>query len=136
MKIRSAEEQERLNKWLNELLDYGFRNITFPIAIIDDSSNSLTIILALEEYAYDPDLYFWPFRKDATLIDSNGIHYNLRYQEELEFSYPKEKIGEVDLNTVKQLIKQRLRKKKFIPLIESSDTIKELYGRLYDKYHG
>jgi hypothetical protein len=133
--IKTTEHQERSNEWLNELLNWGFRNITFPVAIINDSKNSLTIISTLEEYALDPDLHFWPFTSDTTLIDSNGMKYNLRYKEEPGFSYPSEKIAEVDLNMVKQLVTQRVRKKKLIPIIEGSQTIKVLYGKLYDKYH-
>jgi hypothetical protein len=104
------------------------------MAIINDKDRSVTIISTFEEYALDPDFYYWPFRSNATLIDSNGVQYSLEYQELLDFNYPKEKIAEVDLDTVKQLIKQRLRKKKLIPIIESSNTIKELYEGLYDKY--
>jgi hypothetical protein len=131
---KTTSQEERLNKWLNTLLDYGFRNISFPMAIINDKDRSVTIISTFEEYALDPDFYYWPFRSNATLIDSNGVQYSLEYQELLNFNYPKEKIAEVDLDTVKQLIKQRLRKKKLIPIIESSNTIKELYEGLYDKY--
>ncbi len=131
MQKAGQEQEKRHNEWLNILLDYGFKNVSFPVAVINETHKSVTIISTLEDYAFDPDLYFWPVTTDATLIDSNGMQYRLKYQGKLQFSYPDEKIAELDLGKVKQLLRQRIRKKKLVPIIESSNTIKELYHGLH-----
>ena len=82
--------------------ELGFAKILFPIIIVDGTD--IDIVYTLEDFALDPDIFFWSFDDHMELLDSNGNIWSWKYDHENKTNLPGEFKRTVDIDGIRDLI--------------------------------
>jgi hypothetical protein len=96
-----SSKDEKFTKWKDQLLESGFSKITFPILIKNGYDLDLVYF---DEFAIDPDIYYWPFTIDCELIDGNGHVWSWVYDDKNKTNRPGQLKKVIAVDDLKWLI--------------------------------
>jgi hypothetical protein len=131
--VSSREEKSR--KWKDNLLELGFKKISFPILIKEGYDLNLVYF---DEFFNDPDLYYWQFSNDCELIDINGHVWSWIYDDKNRTNIPGQLKRVIDVDDLKRLIQLHFISKRIkvdnITQNENLTTIEQVYNKFEENY--
>ncbi len=99
---RKTRDEELERTWIQELAESGFDQVVFPIII--NHGDSLEFIESLDDYATDPDIYYFPYEDECELIDSKCFLWKCKYDDRVKANLPHKRIREMPEKQIINLI--------------------------------
>jgi hypothetical protein len=135
-KIKVQLRRIGTQQWIDMLRDLGLNAITFPIFIIREEWNGITLTLVsdLKEFAISNSIHYWPLDYDAKLLDSYGNMWTWKYDDYNKTNLPGSLLKTSSLEEVKEIINKGIigykSENEIKSIVNSASSINGLFNSL------